>query len=190
MGLADWAEKSIFSNSKAKSPGAWMDYQHSGMKGRIQGWKLHVSVLPKQAEPMVHALGPILRKCKISHKFLPLEEKEVKKMVRRYPAKKKLADAKTCTVYPRDPRHLATAIIFMEHEISTYETNKNIRFEPYHKKGLNAEYRVGKTNLLYIRYGSFSADDVWNPKTQSWVSDQRDKSIYPSFIRGIPDELR
>ena len=179
----------------------WMFDRH------IQGWKVHLSVMPLECEPLFDLVSPILRQFKVYHKFLPFikawNHDTSRKNYEELSARKTQGEGKNCTIYPNDPEELEAIVFFLETRITAYRRKMKMYWSSKGRPGVHAlmpfpggtkgDMPIGSTGLVAVRYGCFQANTrrskVYNPVTEHFEPDMRYKKPYPDFASNIPNEI-
>jgi len=152
-----------------------------------QGWKLHISVHPEEVTKFNDVVLPLLQKLRVCHKYYP--QTAYKQMNWRPEGEPKDGLGKAIAVYPDDPLALKKVVRFVE----GYLIENKLTFRPF-PGGIPGDLLVGKTGLMYIRYGGFAgviADQkkVYNPETKKKEKDPRFLKPFPTFVHCIPSDL-
>lgn len=119
---------------------SWVSLTPDRVRLPDQGWKVHVSATPDDAEPLIETVGGYCSEHRIAHKFLPSRGAHLlgdSKYARRG------SSGKLMTVYPQDERELRRLLDDLTPQVAG-------RRGPYILSDLR--WRDGP---LYLRYGGF-----------------------------------
>ncbi|MEY9842899.1 class III lanthionine synthetase LanKC [Streptacidiphilus sp. EB103A] len=119
---------------------SWVYLTPDGVRLPDQGWKVHVSATPGDAEPLIETVGAYCTEHRIAYKFLPSRGAHLlsdSKYARRG------SSGKLITVYPQDERELRRLLEDLTPRVAG-------RRGPYILSDLR--WRDGP---LYVRYGAF-----------------------------------
>lgn len=123
-----------------------------------QGWKIHITASPENAYELAKIILPKLRKWGVNHKVIyniDLYENWMTSGSQR---------GKFITIYPNSEAHSLELVI----KIDRLLIGKNLT-----GLAVPGELSVGKSGLIFTRYGSFIRDYILNPYTKRIESDIR-----------------
>ncbi|WP_395343876.1 hypothetical protein PN836_004425 [Ningiella sp. W23] len=196
-----------------KTPGAWImkkfEPEHFyDIINHVQGWKLHVNVMPLESEPLFRLLSPLLNNFQVFHKFLPfnlawnqdISKENFNKVSRSHNA----GEGKNCVIYPEDPEHLSLIVKLIDQSVfdyrqkyAAYQISKGLPVRPVlapFPGGTKGNIPVGNSCLVSTRYGGFTNTGrrrrLYNNAEDKYVPDYAYGKPFPAFARNIPTPIR
>jgi len=150
-------------------------YCHSGafyLRGTPkidEGWKLHASATPENAEQVLGVILPILQKEKVCHKFLHPDD-----------FRKKTPESNTfdklVTIYPESPKEAAKILKTLDQALK----NARLTEARWKKKPDN---RWGKSQMLSYRYGGFTKPTITLPNGTHARDDRNNPHQVPDTLK-------
>lgn len=173
----------------------------------VQGWKLHINVMPLESETLFNLLSPLLLRFQIYHKFLPFDvawnHNTGKEAFQAISRTNNQGEGKNCTIYTEDPEHLVaivelidSEVIAYRHKVASYAHSQGRRdpqvLMPF-PGGTKGNLPVGRCGLVSTRYGGFTNTGrrrrIYNNKDDRYEPDRAYSYAYPSFIE-LPAVIR